>query len=171
MILLLNASYEPLTVVTQKRALSLILKGRVEGVCEEAVEIHGTSSSFKIPTVLRLRRYVNVPRRGARWSRQSVLQRDKFTCGYCGIQPSGKQRNRILTGRDFTIDHILPVSRGGKNTWGNTICACPACNQRKGNRLPNEASMKLLWEPKTPRASYLVVQGDIPAAWKLYLEM
>jgi 5-methylcytosine-specific restriction endonuclease McrA len=76
-----------------------------------------------------------------------------------------------LTGRDFTIDHILPVSRGGKNTWGNTICACPACNQRKGNRLPNEASMKLLWEPKTPRASYLVVQGDIPAAWKLYLEM
>jgi 5-methylcytosine-specific restriction endonuclease McrA len=76
-----------------------------------------------------------------------------------------------LSQRDFTIDHILPVSRGGKGSWGNTVCACPTCNQRKADRTPHEANMKLRWEPKTPRVSYLFVSGEVPAAWKVYLEI
>lgn len=169
-ILLLNASYEPLTIINHKRALSLILKGRVDAACEEVVVVHGVSNNLRIPTVIRLRRYVNVPRRGARWSRRAVLQRDQHTCAYCGLRPGDKQRARILTVRDFTVDHILPLSRGGKNTWSNTVCACYFCNQRKGNRTPHEVNMKLRWEPKIPRTNYLVVWGNIPAAWKIYLK-
>jgi 5-methylcytosine-specific restriction endonuclease McrA len=170
-VLLLNASYEPLAVITRRRALSLIMKGRVEAACEEAIEVRSISNAVHIPTVIRLRRYINVPQRGVRWSRQAVLYRDRYTCAYCGIQTGGKQRGRRLSQRDFTIDHILPVSRGGKGTWGNTVCACPACNQRKADRTPHEANMKLRWEPKIPRVSYLVASGDVPAAWKVYLEI
>jgi 5-methylcytosine-specific restriction endonuclease McrA len=116
MILLLNAAYEPLAVIPQGRALSLLMKGRVEAACTEAVEIRTVSSVLHLPTVIRLRYYVNVPRRGARWSRRAVLQRDRYTCVYCGIRPGGLQRGRTLTKKDFTVDHIFPVSRGGKNT-------------------------------------------------------
>ena len=170
MILLLNASYEPLSVVSQKRALSLLLKGRVDAASEDAFEVQGVSTSLRIPKVIRLRRYVNVPRRGARWSRKAVLQRDQYTCGYCGITLGQKQRGRTLTHQSFTVDHILPISRGGKNTWSNTICACSPCNQKKGSRLPHELNLKLRWEPKTPRTTYLIASSNIPASWKVYLE-
>jgi 5-methylcytosine-specific restriction endonuclease McrA len=106
-----------------------------------------------------------------RWSRAAVLRRDEHTCAYCGIRPGDKQHGRTLSERSFTVDHILPISRGGKNTWGNTVCACPACNQRKGSRTPHEANMKLGWEPKRPRVNYLVASGAVPAAWKVYLEL
>lgn len=171
MILLLNATYEPLAVITRKRATSLILRGRVEAACLEAVEVPGIVTTLRIPIVIRLRSYVNVPQRGVRWSRRAVLHRDRYICAYCGVCPGGKKRRRILSKSDFTVDHILPISRGGKNTWGNTICACPMCNQRKGNRTPHEANMKLLWEPKIPRVNYLVASGEVPAGWKIYLEM
>ncbi len=170
-VLLLNASYEPLAVITQRRALSLLLKGRVEAACTDLIEIQGASHTLRVPTVLRLRRYINVPRRGARWSRRGVLLRDRYTCAYCGIQAGQPQRGLILARSSFTVDHITPVSRGGKSTWTNTICACPVCNQRKADRTPHEANMALHWEPKIPRVSYLVASGQVPAAWKIYLEV
>lgn len=170
-VLLLNASYEPLAIINQRRALTLLQKGRVEAASSETIEMHTVSRSLHIPTVIRLRRYINVPRRGARWSRKAVLQRDNFTCAYCGVQSGQKLRGQILTKTSFTVDHILPVSRGGKNTWSNTVCACPGCNQRKGNRMPHEANMPLRWEPKTPRVSYLVMWSHVPATWKVYLEL
>jgi 5-methylcytosine-specific restriction endonuclease McrA len=170
-VLLLNANYEPLAVINRRRALILMLKGRVESASTETVEIHSPSNSMRIPAVVRLRRYINVPRRGVRWSRKAVLQRDNFTCAYCGIQPGDRQRGRTMVKSSFTVDHILPVSRGGKNTWGNTVCACPLCNQRKGNRMPHEAQMKLAWEPKTPRVSYLVAWGEVPSTWKIYFKL
>ncbi len=170
-ILLLNASYEPLAVITYRRALALWLKGRVEGVTPDSVELTGVASTLQIPTIIRLRRYINVPRRQARWSKRAVLQRDRFTCAYCGVRPGDLQRGQTLNRQSFTIDHILPVSRGGKNSWGNTVCACAPCNQRKGNRTPHEANMRLLWEPKTPRVNYVVASGEAPTTWKIYLEI
>ncbi|MCO5187721.1 MAG: HNH endonuclease [Anaerolineae bacterium] len=168
-ILLLNASYEPLTVVSLQRAMSLLLRDRVDAATDMMRPVRGGSTVFEIPQVIRLRKYVNVPSRGARWSRQAVLQRDQFTCIYCGIQAGARQHGSVLQRGDFTLDHIRPRSRGGKNTWGNTACACPVCNQRKGNRMPNEAGMKLLWEPKIPRVNTWVLDGEIPEAWKVYL--
>lgn len=170
-VLLLNASYEPLAVIPKRRAMSLLLRGRVDAVSEERVTVQGVTRVFHIPTVIRLRRYINVPRRGARWSRQGVLKRDGYRCIYCGIQSGEKQQGRILQRNDFTIDHIIPRSRGGRNTWGNTACACPLCNHRKGARTPHEAGMVMRWEPKIPRVDYLVASGNIPESWKFYLQM
>lgn len=169
-VLLLNASYEPLSIIPQRRALSLLLRGRVDAATEDELTIRGSSTTLRIPTVIRLRRYINVPRRGARWSRRGVLQRDGYCCIYCGIQAGESQRGQTLAKPDFTVDHIIPRSRGGRNTWGNTVCACPVCNHRKGDRTPHEAGMPLRWEPKTPRVGYIVASGDMPAAWKVYLE-
>jgi 5-methylcytosine-specific restriction endonuclease McrA len=170
-VLLLNASYEPLSVISQRRALSLLLRGRVETATEERLTINAGSATLGIPTVLRLRRYVHVPRRSARWSRRGVLERDQHTCVYCGIRVGERRRNHLLGKTDFTIDHLIPRSRGGKNTWGNTACACQECNQRKEDRTPHEAGMPLLWEPKTPRVDYLIASGHVPKAWKVYLEV
>lgn len=170
-VLLLNASYEPLAVIPKQRALSLLVRGRVEAVTDETHAISGASRTFSIPTVLRLRRYVNVPMRGAHWSRRAVFQRDGYRCIFCGIRVGDRRKGVILTRQDFTLDHLIPRSRGGKNTWGNTACACAPCNQRKGDRTPDEAGMTLLWEPKTPRVDYLVASGQVPEAWKIYLQL
>jgi 5-methylcytosine-specific restriction endonuclease McrA len=152
-VLLLNASYEPLTVITRRRALSLITRGRVDAACTQASEMRSVSHVLRIPTVIRLRRYVNVPRRDARWSRLGVLQRDDYICAYCGARLSKRRKGQTPAGQAATIDHVIPASRGGRNTWSNTVCACQACNQRKADRTPHEAHMKLNWEPKTPRTT------------------
>jgi 5-methylcytosine-specific restriction endonuclease McrA len=170
-VLLLNASYEPLDIIPLRRAVSLMLRGRVEAACTESIAMQGATSTWQIPTIIRLRYYVNVPRRGVSWSREAVLRRDRYTCAYCGATPGDRRYGHVHTRSDFTVDHILPVSRGGRNTWGNTICACARCNQRKADRLPHEANMRLLWEPKTPRGRYIVASGEIPAVWKAYLEI
>jgi 5-methylcytosine-specific restriction endonuclease McrA len=170
-ILLLNASYEPLGVISRRRALSLLLRQRVDAVTDEVTALYGVAETLSIPAVLKLRRYVNAPRRGTRWSRQGVMKRDNHTCIYCGIQAGKRQGKRLLNRSDFTIDHILPQSRGGRNTWSNTACACPDCNGRKNDRTPHEAGMAMLWEPKTPRVDYLVASGEVPESWKFYLEI
>lgn len=169
-VLLLNASYEPLSVVAPRRALSLLMRGRVDAATDDVLTLQGVMDNLDIPTVIRLRRYINVPRRGVGWSRRGVLLRDNHVCIYCGVGSGGQQRGQILRKHDFTIDHVIPRSRGGQNTWTNTACACPQCNQRKGDRTPHEAGMTMLWEPKTPRVDYVVASGEVPKAWKIYLE-
>lgn len=170
-VLLLNASSEPLSVIPKRRALSLLLRGRVVAATDETTPLRATTTAVDIPTILRLRRYVNVPRRNARWSRRGVLDRDKFECIYCGIMLGQRQRGSVVTKKTFTVDHIVPRCRGGKNTWGNTACACARCNNRKADKMPNEAGMHLRWEPKIPRVDYLIVGGEIPDSWKIYLEV
>ena len=172
-VLLLNGStWEPLAVVSVPRAVNLILADKAIVVEETGKFLRTVSSQFPIPSVIALRTYINVPRRRAHWSRKAVLIRDNFTCIYCGVKPGSILRGKVLAKSDLTVDHILPRSRGGKDHWTNTASACYACNHRKGNRLPNEAGMKLRWEPKTPRTSYLVIAiGSGPAAWKQYVEI
>jgi 5-methylcytosine-specific restriction endonuclease McrA len=170
-VLLLNASYEPLAVIPIRRALSLLRRDRVDAVTDEALLLLSPSEGLAIPSVLRLRRYLRVPQRGVRWSRGGVMRRDGYRCIYCGITAGETRGNRTITKEQFTIDHLIPRSRGGQNGWSNTACACPACNGRKGDRTPHEAGMPLLWEPKTPRVDYLVASGSVPRAWKIYLEV
>lgn len=168
-VLLLNGNYRPLKVVTVRKAFELMCRGVVDSVDGIAARLHSTGVIFEIPSVLVLRRYVRVPQRGAIWGRRAVVNRDNCTCIYCGVTIGNVHRGRTLTRANFTVDHLIPISRGGGNTWGNTACACHWCNHRKGARLPHEAGMALLWEPKRPRVNYVVASGDIPSEWKVYL--
>lgn len=162
--LLLNADYRPLAIVSFQRVVNLLLEEKVVRVSEKNIKtVRSPSTVFEIPSVIALKRYVNVPKRGIRWTKRGVLNRDDYRCGYCGIT-SGELRKR-----EFTVDHILPASRGGKNSWSNTICSCSSCNQQKGDKTPHEAGMKLLWEPKTPRTNYVVVR--LREEWKTYIEL
>lgn len=170
-VLLLNATYEPMRVIPVRRAVGLLMRGVAEGVEGVAARLRTPSTVVVVPSVLRLRYYVYVPQRGAVWSRRGVLGRDGHTCVYCGTGVGERRRGRVLTRADFTVDHLIPRSRGGGNTWGNTACACRWCNGRKGDRMPHEAGMRLRWEPKTPRVSYLVVSGEVPAEWRVYLRV
>ncbi len=172
-VLLLNGSnWEPLAVITVPRAINLILAGKAFVVEQSGQFLRTIREQFPVPSVIALRTYINVPRRQAHWSRKGVLVRDNYTCIYCGVQPGTIVKGKVVVKSDFTVDHIWPKSRGGKDQWTNTACACYACNHRKGDKLPNELGMKLHWEPKTPRTSYLVIAiGTGPDAWKRYIEI
>lgn len=170
-VLLLNASYEPLQMISVRRAVNLLLADKVQAVEGVASRLRSVNRVFEVPSVVRLTYYVNVPRVGVTWSRRAVLERDDWQCVYCGVRPGFKRQNRYLSKQDFTIDHLIPKSRGGANTWGNTACACGACNNRKADRTPHEAGMKLLFEPKTPRGHVLVMRGQVPKEWVKYLNL
>lgn len=172
-VLLLNgSSWEPLSVISVPRAVNLLLAGKAVMVEETGRFLQSVRTQFPVPSVIALRRYVNVPRRRAYWSRKGVLMRDEYTCIYCGVRPGDVKAGQVLYKTDFTVDHIQPKSRGGKDTWANTACACYHCNHRKGNRTESEAGMKLRWEPKTPRTSYIIIEvGSGPDAWKKYIEV
>ncbi|KAA3664017.1 MAG: HNH endonuclease [Chloroflexi bacterium] len=170
-VLLLNASYEPLQMITIRRAVNLMLAEKVQAVEGIASRLRTVNREFEVPSVVRLTYYVNVPRLGVTWSRRAVLERDGWQCIYCGVAIGGKKNGRLLNKYNFTIDHIIPKSRGGLNSWGNTACACSPCNNRKANRTPHEAGMKMLFEPKTPRGQVLVMRGQVPKEWVKYLNL
>ncbi len=136
-----NADYRVLTHVTWQEAVRLLLRGSVYVIERHspAVHIHSPSTIVELPVSVALREYVHVQYRPrSRVTREGVLSRDGYTCAYCG-------------GRGDTIDHVMPESRGGQNTWLNLVAACAPCNGRKDNRTPAEAGMRLLWEPYEPR--------------------
>ncbi|MCK6579893.1 MAG: HNH endonuclease [Anaerolineae bacterium] len=171
-VLLLNGqSWEPLSIISIPRAINLLLSEKAVVIEQSGEFLRTVCDRFPIPSVIALRTYINVPRRQAHWSRRGVLVRDSFTCIYCQATPGTVIKGKVLNRSDFTVDHIIPRSRGGKDTWVNTACACYHCNHRKGDRLAHEAGMKLAWEPKTPRTSYLVVAiGSGMDAWRRYIE-
>lgn len=160
-----------MSVITIPRAVNLLLADKAIVVEQTGQFLRTVRERYPVPSVIALRSYINVPRRQAHWSRRGVLVRDSFTCIYCLAQPGAIYKGKALTKVDFTVDHIIPRSRGGKDQWVNTACACFVCNHRKGDRLPHEAGMKLHWEPKTPRTSYLVVAiGSGNEQWRRYIE-
>lgn len=169
MVLVLNALYIPISVVSPRHAVGMMMRGVAERVGEEIVAtLRSPSTVFEVPSVLRLKYYRDVPRRRIPWTRKGVFRRDGYTCIYCGARPGQKRGGRVLTAEDFTIDHIVPLSRGGESTWKNTACACRWCNRKKGNRLPQEAGMKLLWEPRAPRINYASLT-TVPREWSSYI--
>lgn len=136
-VLVLNASYEPLNITTWRRAVVMVLKGKAEGL--EHAQGRSLREGLLLPTVIRLRQFVRVPYRPLPLTRRNLFQRDGHRCQYCG---SVSER--------LSIDHVLPRSRGGTDTWENVTTACLTCNVRKGNRTPREAGMALLRPPHRP---------------------
>ncbi|RLV08111.1 HNH endonuclease [Streptomyces griseocarneus] len=140
--LVLNASFEPLATVSRRRAVVLVLQGKAVVEQERpGLRLRGSQVDVPVPQVIRLRRYVRVPfRRQAPWSRRGVLVRDRHRCAYCGR-------------RATTVDHVVPRSRGGEDSWLNTVAACAEDNHRKADRTPEQAGMPLLTAPFEPTPS------------------
>jgi len=139
-VLLLNASYEPLSLVTAPKALTLVWR-RVAEVLEpdRGRFVRTTRFEFELPSVIRLTQYIPIRQRQNRvTNRHRIFARDRYRCQYCG---------RRGTAFDLTLDHILPKSRGGRTVADNLVTACRACNNRKGDRTPEEARMPLLTNP------------------------
>ncbi|MEX0588839.1 MAG: HNH endonuclease [Cyanobium sp.] len=139
-VLVLNASYEPLNITTWRRAVVMVLKGKAEGL--EHDPSRWIRDDTWLPTVIRLRHYVRVPYKQLPLTRRNLFHRDGNRCQYCGT-----------SGEQLSVDHVVPRSRGGLDTWENVTTACLPCNVRKGNRTPREAGMPLLKPPHRPLGS------------------
>jgi len=160
--LVLNAGYEPLTVVSFKRAMVLVMNDKASVI--ERVENDPVISGrrrFDRPVVILLTRYVRVPSaRRQPVTRRGVLRRDEHRCGYCGKAAS-------------TIDHVLPRSRGGGNSWENLVACCLRCNNDKSDRTPQEMGWTLRRLPRPPRSAGWVVRGAERGdpRWEPYLAL
>ncbi len=165
--LVLNASYEPINIVSWKRAITLLFQGKVEGLAEYDKEIRSISFTIRMPSVLRLLRYVGMRKRfhQVKFSRANIYARDLHTCQYCGTKCSTE---------DLTFDHVIPVVKGGSKTWNNIVTCCFECNHRKGGRTPEEAGMHLIRRPKAPDWIPGMIRITIglhsaPDSWRDYL--
>ena len=150
--LALNTSFEPLTLVPIRRALRLVIDGKAEIVeADEDRFFRSEHLTIPRPTVIRLVRFVHVPRKFRRQVTNTFLfARDDYRCQFCG-RSSHQLRHREC----LTRDHLVPLSRGGTNDWTNVTTACSSCNTRKGNRLPEECGMRLRTSPHEPHFVHL----------------
>lgn len=154
-VLVLNATFEPLSLVSVRRAVVLLLREKAELV--EATErmLHSANHALPEPLVIRLTRYVRLPHRSVPPTRGAVILRDAYTCQYCGDTP-GKH--------GLTVDHVVPRCRGGGHSWTNLTTACKRCNHKKGSMVPLEAGMRLLRRPFEPTYVALVLLSNPTAA-------
>lgn len=123
-------------------------------------EIHSVSKSYPWPSVVRLNDYIKVPYKKIILTRRNILKRDGHKCGYCG-----------RADLPLTIDHVIPKSKGGDDCWENLVAACLPCNNRKGNRSPEESKLKLKIKPYTPSHIMFIKNsaGRLDDSWKQYL--
>ena len=159
--LVLNATYEPLSIVPARRAVCLVLAGKAEVLHDDGTLVHSARQALPSPLVIRLAYMVKVPfHRRASMSRRAVFARDESRCQYCGSHAD-------------SIDHVVPRSKGGPHEWDNVVAACRPCNLRKRDRSPEEAGMHLSRRPSAPRelAWVVVSVGRVPEAWKPYLAL
>jgi 5-methylcytosine-specific restriction endonuclease McrA len=159
-VLVLNASYEPLNITTWRRAVVLLIKGKAESIEHNGKCIY---AEFPLPTVIRLRHYVRIPYKEIPLTRKNLLHRDSQSCQYCGY-----------SGEELTLDHVIPRSRGGGDSWENIVAACVRCNVKKGSRTPREANMVLNTLPRRPHSSlYFEVtkylKNGVNQEWRKYV--
>ena len=164
--LLLNASYEPLRVITWQKAVVLLFKGKVEVIASYNRRIRGVRITLELPSVLRLLRRVRVTRRFHQvpFSRSNIYLRDKYRCQYCAER---------FQASELTFDHVVPVSKGGRKVWENIVTCCIECNRKKGGKTPREAGLTLVRRPKRPTylPAHAITYGmaEVPKSWRDYL--
>ncbi len=162
-VLLLNATYEPLCVVAARRAVVLVLAGTADlVVADPGRVVRSAQLEVPVPLVIRLRAFVRVPyRTRSVVTRRGVLRRDGFGCAYCSDRKAA------------TVDHVVPRSRGGPNTWENVVACCAPCNSRKGDRLLHELGWRLRFTPAAPLATRRIVLGvaAVDPEWERWLTL
>lgn len=181
-VLVLNSVFQAVQVTTVRRAFRLFYAGRARAVAPDFTtydfenwcelppgaghEIICTPRrAIRIPRVIQLLHYDRVPRREVRFTRRNIFFRDRNRCQYCG---------RVFLQSDLNLDHVVPLSRGGSSTWDNVVCACVACNSRKGNRTPHEAGMLLVRLPRRPAGHPILRAGWIGPhyeEWRTFLDV
>ena len=154
-VLVLNSDYSPINVTSFKRGFNLVFKGKAEVVQSIGVPITTSLGVFVRPIIIRLLDYVSYRVKKISVSKHRILKRDRYKCVYCG------------SNRELTIDHVLPKSRGGKNTWDNMVTCCGRCNCKKGDKTPEEAGMRQVF-PKEPTMFSDVLGQDLQAAWERF---
>jgi 5-methylcytosine-specific restriction endonuclease McrA len=162
-VLMLNQNYEPLTVCPARRALVLLFQGKAELVEKaDGLKVRTVNRSFALPSVVRMWEYKRVPYKRIMMSRKNILLRDGHRCQYCGSRKG-----------PMTIDHVVPRNKHGLDTWENLVTACVRCNNRKGNRTPDQAGMRLLRNPVRPSYVAFIQRhvGVTDQRWRPYLFM
>ena len=143
----LDSAFKPIALISWQDAISLVLLGKAYVI--EAYEqfIRSAKRAWQMPAVIVLKRFVDYEYVGFSCNRKNILLRDNFTCQYC---------RKFFYAEFLTIDHVIPKSRGGKKSWHNLVAACRACNQRKGNRLPDEVKMFPIKKPVIPGKLFFI---------------
>lgn len=160
-VLVLNATYEPLAVVTARRAVCLVLAEKATLVEQTGRVLHSERAEVAEPSVVRLNRFVRVPyQRRRALNRRAVFARDDNQCQYCGR-------------RAESIDHVVPRSKGGRHTWDNVVAACRPCNAGKRDRMLCDTTMRLRRQPGPPALHtwFRVAAGVVPEPWEPYLDV
>jgi 5-methylcytosine-specific restriction endonuclease McrA len=161
--LVLNSDYEPLNICNIRRAVNLVLLGKVDILHENSFVLHAVSCEFRSPSVIRLKSHIKRPRPELRLSRRSVLARDNYTCQYCGH-----------TGHDLTVDHLVPRRLQGPTTWDNLVCCCKRCNTKKGDKTLAQVGFTLKQRPHKPHYVPFIsltkfISGVRNEVWRDYL--
>ena len=142
-VLVLNANYAPMMVCTAKRAICMEYLDKVDILANYNDKIHSPTLTYDLPSVIKIKDYVRYDNLSVDLNRKNVIARDEHICQYCGI-------SKI----PLTIDHVTPKGRGGIDSWENLVAACKPCNQKKGDRMPDEVGMALKRNPKRPNRLY-----------------
>ena len=158
-VLLLNNSYEPISVITAKKAVIMYFLDKVDVVKKSKIVINSIYLKFNIPEVIKLKNYIYIKHSKIPLTRKNILKRDNNTCQYCGKSKS-----------EITIDHVLPKDKGGNDSWNNLVVACKRCNIIKRNYLLKDIDMKLIRKPFEPtKIIYLQNVGKNNKSWHPYL--
>jgi len=162
-VLVLNSDYEPLNICNTRRAMALMFLGKVDVLHEDGKVLHSVSSSYRVPSVVRLRTHVRRPMPQLKLSRRSILARDNYTCQYCGHM-----------GGDLTVDHVTPRRLGGQDSWDNLVCCCKICNTRKGDKTIAQFGATLRKLPRRPKYVPFIsltrfIAGTHNDVWRDYL--
>ena len=152
-VLVLNADYNPINVTSLQRGFNLVYKGKAEIVKSADNPIVSSIGKFIRPLIIRLLNYVSVKSRKIRVNRHRIMRRDGYTCVYCGSK------------KNLTIDHIIPKSKGGDNSWKNLVTCCSPCNRIKGDKTPEQAGMKMIRRPYEPTLFSDVINPSISDIW------
>lgn len=160
---MLNQAYEPVSICSTKKAIVLLFLLKAELVEERSnFRVRTIRRTYPFPSVIRLSEYLRVPFKKIELSRKNIIRRDGFRCAYCGSSHT-----------PLTVDHVMPRSRGGADSWDNLVAACVRCNNTKGNRTPDEAGLTLHMQPRKPHHVMFIKHyaGRVDDTWRPYLFM